>query len=65
MVMAMEVFARLSCQVIGGRNMELRAVDHFGRIHEPIRLVQEKMRGLKIMTIITMEADIFITSLIN
>ena len=27
--------------VIGGRNMEREPVDHFGRLHEPIRLVPE------------------------
>ena len=27
--------------MIGGRNMEREPVDHFGRLHEPIRLTPE------------------------
>ena len=44
-------FCTMNCQVIGGRKHGTRAVDHIGRIREPIKLVHEKMRGLKIMTI--------------
>ena len=42
MVMAMEHFCTMICQgLIGLPNMVERAVDHFGRLHEPIKLTEE------------------------